>query len=193
MKYIDSVIADIPKVGIETYNDDNEIDYVIDTRKLLEYLKPYEVEIPKEYKNDYNGITKYLVSLNVEKEYEGCNTYNWNGRIMHDLNYTKYKIDNKYYYVVMVHRGGDIRANYTDYFMLRFDDEDEFMYIIDEICREKLTISKEYNGKHYSIDISPFSEIQYAYCWENGDSFEVYAYNDTSFYEEIDKYYNESK
>ena len=75
MKYIDNIIADIQKIGIETYNNDNEIDYVIDTRKLLEYLKPYEVEIPKEYNNDYNGIMSYLTNDVLNKGYK---YYDWN-------------------------------------------------------------------------------------------------------------------
>lgn len=183
MKYIDSVIADIPKVGIETYNNDNEIDYVIDTRKLLEYLKPYEVEIPKEYK----GVQEYLGSIENKEYISGNNTYNYNGSIMHDLNVETWKINGYYYKVIMVHRGGDIRTNYTDYFMLRFDDEDDFYYVVDEICREDLTVEKEYNGKYYSIELDIFGEYKRVYSWKDDEIFDIYAYDDTSFHEEIDR------
>lgn len=46
MKLIDMVINDIPKVGIETY-DTSEINYVADSRILLDNLRDFEVDIPK--------------------------------------------------------------------------------------------------------------------------------------------------
>lgn len=184
MKFIDDIIKDIPKVGIETYNEDNEIDYVVDTRKLLECLKPYEVEIPKEYK----GVQEYLGSIEDKEYIGGDNTYNHSGSIMHDLNFETWKINGKYYEVIMVHREGDIRYNYTDYFMLEFDDYDmEFYEVVLDICREQLSVYKEYKGKSYSIDLDIFGEYKSVYCWETGESYDLYFYNDTTFKEEIDK------
>ena len=182
MKYIDSVIKDIPKVGIETYNNDNEIDYVIDTRELLEYLKPYEFEIPKEY----NGVQEYLASIQNKEYIGGTNTSNYGGSIMHDLNIESYEINNKYYEVIMVHRGGDIRANYTDYFMLEFDYDTQFFEVVNEICCE-LRVVKEYKGKTYYIDLDIFDEYKHIYCIETDKEYDLYFYNDTSFHEEIDK------
>ena len=48
MKFIDRIIDDIPKVGIETY-ENSDIKYVADSRIILDKLRDYEVEIPTIY------------------------------------------------------------------------------------------------------------------------------------------------
>ena len=93
MKLIKSVLEDIPKVGIETY-ENSELDYVVDARVILENLVDYEVDIPQDIIDNHSidSALEYmqkLTGLSYEK-FRGYNTYNWSRRIMHDLHYYMY-------------------------------------------------------------------------------------------------------
>lgn len=192
MKLIDIVINDIPKVGIETY-DNSEIKYVIDSRILLDNLRDFEVDIPQElydkYQNKFgNGVLQYMEQLtNVSmNDFKGYNTYNWNGRIMHDFDYRTYEMkDHTYYVAIQVHRGGDIRINYTDFVLFKFDYIEQWFEVIEDISREKCGGVYEINNKHYYYDMSMFDEYLKVYCNETQEEFDIYAYNDESFVAEI--------
>lgn len=84
MKMIDKIIADIPKLDIEKedskYKD--ELKYLADTRVILDNLRDYEVDIPKKYEDNVLGYMKELTNY---KDFKGGNTYNYNGKILHDL------------------------------------------------------------------------------------------------------------
>ena len=193
MKFIDTIIADIPKLPIEEWGKDNELKYCINTKELLEELKPYEVEIPKEYYDKWeqenkdkfwgvcgNGVLQYLTDLTRESEDKwGCgdNTYNHGGHILNDL----------------VHRGGDIRANYTYYCLLEFEYDTEFYEVVEDICCniESGVFIKEYKGKKYSIEPRVFNEYLFVYCYEDGKQYEFYASCDEDLEEEFKKYIGE--
>lgn len=188
MKLIDMVINDIPKVGIETY-DTSEINYVADSRILLDNLRDFEVDIPteiyKKYEKDYgNGVLQYMEQLTGVSMYDftGCNTYNYGGRIMHDFEYKTYTMEDDTHYVALqVHRGGDIRCNYTDFVLFKFDSAEEWFTTIEDITREQCGGCREVNGKHYYYDMSIFEECLEVYCEETQEQFDIYAYDDDSF------------
>ena len=197
MKMIDRIIEDIPLCDIEKEDSEyhNECKYYADTRIILDNLRDYEVEIPLEYferygKNyEYNYVLKYMADITDTdiNDFKGGNTYNYNGRILHDINYNYIQSGDDFYVVIMVHRLGDIRANYTDYCLLKFDSFEHFFETLDEICIEKFGGYIEHNGKHYYYDMSIFSEMLRVWCEETQEEYEIYISNDDEFKEKIDE------
>lgn len=197
MKFIDRIIEDIPMLDIEREDSEyrDEIKYLADSKVILDNLREYEVEIPKEYFDKYeqkfgNGVLQYMETLTnkSEDEFYGGNTYNWCGKILHDFDYRYWQIDKDTFYVaIQVHRLGDIRWNYTEFALFKFDCYEEFVEVIDDICSEKMGGCFEYNGKHYYYDFSIFSEWLRVWCVETQEDYDFYAYDDESFIEEIKK------
>ena len=195
MKFIDKIIDDIPKIGIEEWGVDNELKYVVDTRELLKELKDYEVEIPNEYYDKYknewgNGVLEYMqqeLGAN-DDNCKGENTYNYGGRVSHDIHYITYVDDDNYYYVAInIHRSGDVRCNYTDFCLLKFDGSDYFYTIIDEICMNISSNIMVVDNQVYDFYTTMFSEYVDVYNHDTGDSYQIYCYDDESFINEIRK------
>ena len=65
MKFIDRIIEDIPMLDIEKAESKyhNECNYLADSRVILDNLREYEVEIPKEYFETKIGIQEHLFLL----------------------------------------------------------------------------------------------------------------------------------
>ena len=122
MTRLDAVIEDIKEVnkacGVWIYDANGEIkDNVIcgSVLELLYELKDYEVE-----------ATEKFIDWIVENADKRWNTYNWNANIDHDIDVAELELDGYTYMAIMVHRYGDVRANYTDRFLVRFDNEYEW-------------------------------------------------------------------
>lgn len=119
--------------------DDLEID-VID---VLENFRNYEIDINEIDMLDYIEI-------------ENNNTYNWNSPISNDLNYTIYKNDDHNYIVeCRVHRFGDVRSNYTDYFYLEFNFDSEFS---ETLIETNIYEYIEIDGVTYDFEIDVLSD-----------------------------------
>lgn len=137
---VTEVIEDIKAVDA-SYQDygfakaSEEHSLLIDVIPFLEYLESYQVdssdmvyisddeEIPfQEWLYDYSGM----------EELRGDNSYNWSSPISHDVNYEVwgYSDSEPLFVVFRVHRFGDVRGNYTDEFILKFDNYDEFIYSV---------------------------------------------------------------
>ena len=118
MTRLDAVIEDIKEVN-KTCNawiydaDGNIKDDVIcgNVLPLLYELKDYEVE-----------STEESIDWIVENANRRWNTYNWSANIDHDIDVAELEFDGYTYMTIMVHRYGDVRANYTDRFVVKFDD-----------------------------------------------------------------------
>lgn len=122
MSRLDNVIKDIENVNKEChawiYEPNGAIkDDVIcgDVLDLLYELKNYEIE-----------TTEKSIDWIVERADHRWNTYNWNANIDHHIDVAELEINGYTYMAIMVHRYGDVRANYTDRFVVRFDDDCEF-------------------------------------------------------------------
>ena len=122
---------------VENYNEDTEEYEEVETDSIEECLESLE--------NNY-GPAK--VTSN--------NSYNWNGNISNHFCYHVYDFGIGCVFVEFsVHRYGDVRANYTDSMLLKFDS----LYMFYEVVNESTKyISVEVNGNTYDIDISPFNE-----------------------------------
>ena len=148
MTRLDAVIEDIKEVN-KTCNawmydaDGNIKDDVIcgNVLPLLYELKDYEVE-----------PTEKSIDWIVENANRRWNTYNWNANIDHDIDVAEVEVDGYTYMAIMVHRGGDVRANYTDRFLVRFDNEYEWFELNSRVqCKEIA------NGR-YCVDIDLMTE-----------------------------------
>ena len=167
MAKLDAVIEDIKEVnkscGAWIYDADGEIkDDVIcgNVLPLLYELKDYEVE-PTEKSIDW-----FVVNANRR-----WNTYNWNAKIDHDIDVAELELDGYTYMAIMVHRYGDVRANYTDRFLVRFDDEYDWFEF------ESRTQCKTICDGRYCADINIMAECYNV--WDNekevslGDFYEI--------------------
>lgn len=160
MTRLDNVIKDIENVNKEghawIYESNGTIkDDVIcgDVLDLLYELKNYEIE-----------TTEKSIDWIVVRSTNRWNTYNWNANIDHHIDVAELKINGYTYMAIMVHRYGDVRANYTDRFLVRFDDIYEWIEL------ESRMQYKEIANGRYCVDIDIMSEWYNVYDWELGES-----------------------
>ena len=178
MTRLDAVIEDIKEVnktcGAWIYDADGNIkdDAIFGSvLELLYELRDYELDLPK-------GAINWIVE-NADKHW---NTYNWNANIDHDIDVAELKFDEYTYMAIMVHRYGDVRANYTDRFLVRFDNEYEWFELNSRVqCK---TIC---NGR-YCVDINIMSETYNV--WDNEEEVSVgefYEFEVEDLLKEINK------
>ena len=155
MTKLDAVIEDIKEVnkacGAWIYDADGEIkDDVIcgNILPLLYELKDYEVE-----------STEESIDWIVENADRRWNTYNWNANIDHNIDVAELDLDGYTYMAIMVHRWGDVRANYTDRFLVRFYNSYEWAEL------ESIMQYKAICDGRYCIDIDMMSETYNV--WDN--------------------------
>lgn len=160
MTRLDAVIKDIKEVNKEChawiYEPNGEIrDGVIcgNVLDLLYELKDYEIETTEK-------SIDWIV-VNADRRW---NTYNWNANIDHNIDVAEMEINGYTYMAIMVHRYGDVRANYTDRFLVRFNSEYEWFEL--ESRMQYKTIA---DGK-YSCDIDIMAECYNVWDWDNDTS-----------------------
>ena len=160
MSRLDNVIADIKDVYRNGHAwifdaDGNIRDDVIcgNVLDLLYELKDYEIE-----------TTEKSINWIVVHADHHWNTYNWNANISHNLDVAEAEINGYTYMAIMVHRFGDVRANYTDRFVVRFEDVEEILYL------ESRLQFKDINDR-YTCDIDIFSECYNV--WDNDNQTDV--------------------
>ena len=161
MTRLDAVIEDIKEVnkscGAWIYDADGEIKEDVicgSVLPLLYELKDYEVE-PTEKSIDW-----FVANANRR-----WNTYNQNARIDHHIDVAELELDGYTYMAIMVHRYGDVRANYTDRFLVRFDDCYEWAEL------ESIVQYKTICDGRYFIDMDIMSETYSV--WDNEEEVSV--------------------
>lgn len=109
---------------------DNAI--VIDTRELLKEFKKYELDFDKaqelcnvlvdEYGDEMETLFGEFTFNNISITSD--NSYNWCGALSHDINIDEFEYNDTHYCAIMIHLEGDVRGNYSYYFILEcsFDD-----------------------------------------------------------------------
>ena len=155
MTRLDAIIKDIEAVNkmgnAWIYDADGNIkDDVIcgSVLPLLYELKDYELDLPK-------GAINWIVE-NADRRW---NTYNWSANIDHNIDVAELEFDGYTYMAIMVHRYGDVRANYTDRFLVRFDNEYEWFELNSRVqC-------KEIASGRYCVDIDIMAECYNV--WDN--------------------------
>ena len=182
------------KEGILSAYAEDEKNLIVDVIPFLKSLEKYEIvgEMIELYNYDTDEYTDIEGSELFEEledsgeivEENRYNSYNWNSSISNDLDFIKYKNvgTDEIYIEMMVHLGGDPRGNYTDYILLKFDADWEFVEAFYENvynfnCGSK-TVSfenVEYKGNVYNIVIDAFwfdEQQRYYITDENGEEVE---------------------
>ena len=155
MTRLDAVIKDIEAANKTCsawmYDVDGNIkDNVIcgNVLPLLYELKDYEIKTTEE------SIDWFV--KNADKRW---NTYNWNANIDHHIDVAEIHLNGDTFMAIMVHRYGDIRANYTDRFLVRFDNKYDWFEFNSRVqC-------KEIAGGRYCVDIDIMTECYNV--WDN--------------------------
>ena len=158
MSNIDNIIADIEEVN-QTYGfwirdeHGNLKDDVIcgEVIPFLEELKEYEVEMSQ-------ADIKDVINVRNSGKY---NTYNCSAKIDHDIEYRIIEsAHDEVWFAFMVHRYGDVRGNYTDWAVCKFN------YVESIFELESVIQYKDIIGK-YVADINIFSEGYEVYDYIN--------------------------
>ena len=160
MTRLDNVIKDIENVNKEChawiYEPNGTIKDDVICGNVLELL--YEL---KDYEIDTTEKSIDWIVVNADRRW---NTYNWNANIDHHIDVAELEINGYTYMAIMVHRYGDVRANYTDRFLVRFNDIYEWIEL--ESRMQYKTIC---DGR-YCIDIDIMSECYNVYDWDEFDN-----------------------
>ena len=148
----------------------------IDILDVLDVLEPYEVThlVYDEYNEElddyevkeFESIDEYLDYLHdigEIKEIAADNSYNWSSPVSNDFNYTIYEMQSTGEVLVefKVHRYGDVRCNYTESALLKFDNDYQFAETLMEV-NKIITV----NGYEVHVDI--FSDGMEVYT-EDGE------------------------
>ena len=165
-------------------------EYVINTNDYIDYYYDDEVECDEEYcifdEVDTDNVDEVLDILEkhgyISQDNCKCdNSYNYSSPINHDFDFNIYNscYDNSIYVEFKVHRYGDIRCNYTDTVLLKFDNDYEFFEILSE---NNIYTSITVDNKEYEINIDILSDGIEVYnndgcymCTVYGDDYEDIA------------------
>ena len=166
MSTIDNIIADINEVN-KSYdfwirNEKGELkDDVIcgEVIPFLESLKDYEVDMSQ---SEIKDMMNFWDSNFSEPKYKRNNTYNYNANIDHDIDYRIVESEHDgIWFAFMVHRYGDVRGNYTDWAVCKFDSIYEF-WELESIYQYK-NFSDGEKFERYTADINIFDECYNVY------------------------------
>lgn len=163
-------------------NSDDEYSLLVDVKEFLDVLKPNEVspnevvEIPTDDNDEFEEITfqDWLYEYSGMNRLRCDNSYNWTSPLSHDINFEVYGYDENrtVFIVIRVHKFGDIRGNYTDEIIVKYDSFDSFMYDTMDYARKFIDLDFDYNGENYkaTIRLDWYSDsMDVSVCTENYD------------------------
>jgi len=119
----------------------------------------------------------YMDEMGYLEEKSHDNSYNWSGNVSNDFNFRTYEHEDGSYYVEFkVHLYGDVRGNYTDSVLLKFDNDYGFFEAITEHDSYE-----EYKG--YGIRFGAMSEAYEIWNKESDEDMEEkYSWDDVIEY-----------
>lgn len=206
IKKLNKIMEELEIYNNKWWNEerkDLDIKYYVPTDIICNSLKDKEIGISKEINNiieeknkdhyfkvydEYNYYSD-LVIQGKAKYLGGDNTYNHSGKVQNDFQWHTFKINDEEYIVLLAfHIGGDIRGNYTDYIVLKFNYETEFEeYMMYDISYENgLTFNLEIEENIYEITPLVFDECLNVYDTKKDDYiYNIYGLNDDDVIEQI--------
>lgn len=179
-----------------------ENDGIIDILDVLEYIKEDEFTSMEEdiyIGDEYEGtntieFTDVDVFYNWLDQYEyeevkSDNSYNWGSPLSNDIDFTIYHniTFDEYYVVIKIHRYGDVRCNYTEEFILKYDHEEDFYESLYD-CNKYWSYTDE-DGVMWYCDINIFSDTFYISV-ENSFNYGDDYICDIETYEDFIEYVN---
>lgn len=160
MKRIDNIISDIQSINENhswIHDDNGNIRDNIICGSVIEFLKGI-----KRYEVD---ATDRAINIIVENADHRWNTYNWNANIDHHLDVAEKIINGHLYMAMMVHRYGDVRGNYTDRFLIKFDDQYDWFDVEERMQYKAFGYEDNEMEKRYCADIDIFHDGYIVYDW----------------------------
>ena len=132
----------------------------------------------------YNWLEQYEY-----KELTNDNSYNWGSPLSNDIDFTIYRniTLGEYYVTMKIHRYGDVRGNYTDEFILKYDHECDFYESLYD-CNKYWSYT-DVDGVIWYCDIDIFRDsfyISVENSFNYGDDYTC----DIETYEDFIKYVN---
>ena len=132
----------------------------------------------------YNWLEQYEY-----KEVKCDNSYNWGSPLSNDIDFTIYRnitLD-EYYVTMKIHRYGDVRGNYTEEFILKYDHDYDFYESLHD-CNKYWSYTDE-DGVIWYCDIDIFRDTFYISV-ENSFNYGDDYTCDIETYEDFIKYVN---
>ena len=176
----------------------NEVDnFEIDVCDFIGEFDGMEVDLIQDVYNeeieDYeeieiDSIEEYLDNLEINfglREIQCNNTYNWLAPINHDINFDIYESLDGYYMVLKVHRYGDVRGNYTDEVLIKFDGEWELQEKFYENEYAFKVVEVEVNGKKYDVNVNLWSDEKEVYDKDGSFVCSTYENDEESIIEDL--------
>lgn len=141
-------------------------DLTIDVVEVFENLKEYEITSYEYYNDDTedyeelnfddcDDFISYMEDLYGIEEVRGDNSYNWGSPISNHFYIHEYynRELSEYYYVVAIHKFGDVRGNYTNEFVLKFDNDYAFFELLNGGNKYYTLHDKEGNELYFDLGI----------------------------------------
>ena len=147
---------------------DNEVnELLVDIVEIIEKYEGCESDLSIDQLDE-------LHEMEMLKEFQAGNSYNWAGNVSNDFNYYIYEnVENgKILVDFKVHRYGDVRGNYTNSVVLEFDDEYEFLEILSE---GRKTVYLKVNDAEYTAEVMATHDMIEIYNDEGDYITELYA------------------
>lgn len=187
---ISTVIADLPKNDAWWVGTDSE-KYVVPVQAVFEALEREALLVGPE-PIDFGAIDGEMLKVaglpsNSDKVQSG-NTYNSGDNLSHNLCYYSVDTEDGYYIGFAIHRAGDVRCNYTDFVIFKFDSFEACWETIEEVSCDFIT-DLTVDGKLYSIRPEPVGECFDVWCADDDFQTELYPddITDEDFAKEIRK------
>lgn len=169
-KVLEILKSQLPK-NEAWWNTPEQVDesekYLIDSLKYLDKLcekASYICDKPLDNEECFD----YMES--IDPDFKGDNTYNWNASIDRELDIRFARKGDSMWIAFKIHRGGDVRCNYTDWILMRFDNEYDYYDAEYELDN---SFDIVVDNKTYTIT-PRLTEYYDCYCDDSGDSTELY-------------------
>lgn len=126
-----------------------------------EELEEAQEDYQDEELEDTDEYLEWLDNMYGLKEITCGNSYNWLGNVSHHFNYRVYENGDGCYYVELrAHRYGDVRCNYTDTAVYKFEHDCEFW---DKLCEADHYETIKIDEEEYEIEVSSMRDTYEVY------------------------------
>lgn len=184
---ISTVIADLPKNDAWWVGTDSE-KYVVPVQAVFQALERNALLVGPE-PVDFGAIDGEMVKVSGKNDVQSGNTYNSGDNLSHNLCYYSVDTGDGYYIGFAIHRAGDVRCNYTDFVIFKFDSFEACWETIEEVA-EDFMVDLDVDGEVYCIRPEVVGEGYY--IWGSNDEWEAYPNDitDEAFTDEIRQHFD---
>ena len=175
-KTLTQLFAQLPKNESWASNDEEAKKYLLPVEDLVKKLVERGRLFQISGKTIFDYDEAYEILEGFTDDITGDNTYNYSGSLDREINFNMAKLGSDDCEPILIelriHRGGDVRGNYTDAIIVKFDSYYDFYEAISDAEGEaeaEITV----DGKAYYITPQAFSEYHLAWG-EDLNTVEIY-------------------